>query len=537
MKHQCLAVCMVLFYSLVWGADLPPPIARWSFEDIRDGKISDSVGACAGKGTAALRQAAGVEGQSLVFDGEGDLVTAPSDAALSIGTAAFSVSAWVNAYEVGRGQQMIIAKNDYAAGYREWGLMIDKDNLFRFYVSQGGWKTVGARNAPAPGQWCHVAVTFENGVGRIYVNGRLEGEGSLAKAVAPTAAPVTLGGVRSGKGLAQLFHGALDEIALYRIALAPDTVKLLADKRPAPHRVDTIQPVTLWSGRDLPNSADIPLLTGVAIHSIKAYEPDKDGYRWLHGVGLIWHGGKLYASFGNNKGQENSRGEQARGRISGDGGKTWGEPFTIASGDDHLGVSHGVFLSNKDALWSFHGAFYDDFQRTHTRAFKLDVATGAWSPVEMKIAEGFWPLQNPVMMADGNWLMAGVRVAKGYTNAVGNLPAVAISRGEDFTRWDLVVLPCDASVPARSVWGESAVIVDGPRITNIARWGRPTALVSESADFGRTWTPHPPHEPADGGEQAPHRPAQYGPALSDLHHDGGQRQPPRAAHDRGEPSG
>ena len=270
---------------------------------------------------------------------------------------------------------------------------------------------------------------------------------------------------------------------------APPPIARLSSEDIRDGKEETIRPVTLWGGGALPKSADIPLLAGVELHSIKAYEPDKDGYRWLHGVGLIWHGDRLYASFGNNKGQENSRGEQARGRISEDGGKTWGEPFTIASGDDHLGVSHGVFLSHKDVLWSFHGAFYDDFQRTHTRAFRLCETTGVWSPVEIKMAEGFWPLQNPVKMADGNWIMAGVRVSKGYTNTVGNLPAVAISHGEDFTQWNLVVLPCDTSVSARSVWGESTVIVDGPRITNIARWGRPTALVSESTDYGRTWSP------------------------------------------------
>ena len=490
MRRAACAVCMGLFLGVFSArADDGVPTARWSFEEISERNVSDAGGTHDGKGTDNLRQAPGVVGQSLVFDGDSDLVTVPASQALSIGDAAFSVSAWVNTYELGRGQQMIVAKNDYAAGQREWGLMLDKDNLFRFYISQGGWKTVGAKTAPTHGQWYHVAVTVEKGRGRIYVNGRLEGEGPLATAVSSTAAPVTLGGVRSGNGLTQLFHGALDEVALYKVALSEETVKRLADKQPAPHKVEVVKPVSLWGGGELPKSVDIEPLKGVAFYSIKRNEPDKDGYRWLHGVGLLWHKGQLYASFGHNKGQENTRGEQARGRVSGDGGKTWGEPFTIASGDDHLGVSHGVYLSHNGMLLSFHGAFYDDFQRTHTRAFKLDEASSVWSPVEIKMAEGFWPMQNPVKMTDGNWIMAGVRVDKGYTNAVGNLPAVALSRGEDFTRWDLVVLPCDASVPVRSIWGESTVIVDGPRVTNISRWGRPTALVSESADFGRTWTP------------------------------------------------
>ena len=465
------------------------PAARWSFEELRDGNVADACGTHAGRAAATVRQAAGVEGQSLVFDGIEDLVSVPASPALSIGDVAFTVMAWVNPYELSRGQQIIVAKNNYAAGQREWGLMLDKDDQFRFYVSQGGWKTVGAKTVPTAGRWYHVAVTLENGQGRVYVNGRLEGAGQLASAVAPTGAPLSLGGVRSGSGLTQLFHGALDEVALYRAALPPDTVMLLADKQPAPHKVEVVKPATLWGGGELPKSAELQPVIGVELYPVKRYEPDKDGYQWLHGVGLAWHKGQLYASFGHNKGQENTRGEQARGRASGDGGKTWGETFTISSGDEHLGVSHGVFLSHNDTLWSFHGAFYDDFQRTHTRAFKLDEAGHAWAPVAIKLAEGFWPMQNPVKMADGNWIMCGVRVAKGYTNAVGNLPAVAISRGADFTRWDLVVLPCDASVPVRSVWGESTVIVEGPRVTNISRWGRPVSLVSESADFGRTWTP------------------------------------------------
>ena len=44
-----------------------------------------------------------------------------------------------------------------------------------------------------------------------------------------------------------------------------------------------------------------------------------------------------------------------------------------------------------------------------------------------------------------------------------------------------------------NIWGESTVIVEGNRVTNIARYGeKPLALVSTSADSGRTWTPSTP---------------------------------------------
>jgi hypothetical protein len=39
------------------------------------------------------------------------------------------------------------------------------------------------------------------------------------------------------------------------------------------------------------------------------------------------------------------------------------------------------------------------------------------------------------------------------------------------------------------MWGESSIIVDGPKMLNIARYGaKALALISKSADFGRTWT-------------------------------------------------
>lgn len=94
-------------------------------------------------------------------------------------------------------------------------------------------------------------------------------------------------------------------------------------------------------------------------------------------------------------------------------------------------------------------------------------------------------------MGDGNWIMSGARVASGYPDLVGNPPAVAISHGDDLTKWDLVVIPMRPGVSG--VWGESTVIVDGWRILNVSRWGgKAMALTAVSTDYGRTWTPSEP---------------------------------------------
>ena len=463
------AMMAVLLAALeTHGADgAASPVARWSFEEIRERKVADAIGYHTGTVKGTPQQVAGVDGQAMKFDGE--VVSVPSSPALQFPDATFSVAAWVNPYEFDGSQQMIIAKNAYSAGQREWGLMLDKDNRFRFYLSHKGWKTIASRTEPRPGHWHHVAVTVEKGHGRLYINGKQEAEGLLASSVAATDAPVSIGGVQDGARVMQTFVGALDEVSLFRGALTPVAIRAFADKQTTPHKIEVVAPVKIWSGGTVPKSADIPLLKGTEFCVIKKHEPEKDGYPWLHGVGLAWHKGKLYASFGHNKGAENTASEEARGRVSEDGGRTWSDVFTIDTGTDapDLAVSHGVFLSHGGTLWAFHGAFYGRMGRIHTRAYVLDEAANKWRPKGVVVESGFWALNQPVKMADGNWIMPGIRAGV-YSSNNTNPAAVAISHGDDLTQWGFIAIPAPAGI---KMWGESAIIVDGPRVLNIARYG------------------------------------------------------------------
>jgi len=242
------------------------------------------------------------------------------------------------------------------------------------------------------------------------------------------------------------------------------------------------EPYTLWDPEvPMPKSAEAPLLRGVRFSVIKKREPEADGYNWLHGVALAWHKGVLYASFGHNKGSENTASEEARGMMSSDGGKSFGAVFTIDPGEGNLAVSHGVFLSYKGNLWAFHGNFYDHLQKVHTRAYVLDEAGSRWEPRGVVAEGGFWPTGEPQKMDDGNWIMAGFSVGE------RNATAVAISRSDDLAKWDVVVIPLVASIG--KMWGEAAVILDGKEVTCIARYGaKARALMAVSEDFGRTWT-------------------------------------------------
>ena len=227
--------------------------------------------------------------------------------------------------------------------------MVDEDNRFRFYLHRNGWQTVAARTVPGPGEWTHVAVTLDAGETEIYVNGVREGSKHLGGAIPDTAAPLTIGGIKDGARLRQMLFGAVDDVRLSRRVLTGEEVKTMAGRETTPHVVpkDADRRFELWKGAPLPTAADVPLLSGVRFHTIKLREPEVDGYNWLHGVALVWHNHKLYASFGHNKGSENTASEEARSCVSSDGGATWADVVTIDPGKGNLAASHGVFLSRQ----------------------------------------------------------------------------------------------------------------------------------------------------------------------------------------------
>lgn len=247
----------------------------------------------------------------------------------------------------------------------------------------------------------------------------------------------------------------------------------------------------LWdSSVPIPRSADLQPLAGLRFSVIKPYEFQKDGYRFLHGVALAWHKGRLFASFANNKGLENTDREEARFRVSDDQGRTWTDVATLDRGrEPGASVSHGVFLARGDQLWAFHGAFTGFLGDVRTNAYLWNEARGTWESQGTVIGDKFWPCQEPIKMDDGNWIMSGFRAH--VTGEENTEPAaVAISHGDDLLHWD--VIPIRAA-PSQNLWGESSVFVSGKQVVNISRYGAEAkALVAVSKDFGRTWTPSRP---------------------------------------------
>jgi hypothetical protein len=119
-------------------------------------------------------------------------------------------------------------------------------------------------------------------------------------------------------------------------------------------RASETQPALWLPSVQVPSTASVLTLPNVRFSVIKPYEFNKDSYRFLHGIALSWHKGRLYASFAHNKGIENTGNEEAHYCVSDDNGETWSTVSSIDKGGEiSSSVSHGVFLSYQNQLWAF----------------------------------------------------------------------------------------------------------------------------------------------------------------------------------------
>lgn len=401
----------------------------------------------------------------------------------------FTVSVWFNPYVLEGAQQMIVGKNRYSLNERQWGITIEPDGKLRAHLQQKHWSEITCAQPLQAGHWHLTTLVVTPERATLYLNGKSVGEVKLTQPIPATKALITLGGTLDPDKPRQQFSGALDELHIESRELSADEVAASYHPITATHKLP--KPKTadfpLWNeSHKLAEARDLPVLDCVEFHIIKKWDKESDGYTFLHGVGLCWHKDKLYASIGHNKGDENTVTEEAQYSVSEDGGKTWSELRVIDAGlEENLAVSHGVFVSHGGKLWAFHGAYYNHMERIHTRAYSLDEATGEWIKHGVVLENGFWALNQPVKMSDGNWIMAGISAGP-YSNRDVFPAAVAISHGDDFTKWDFVGIPVHEGI---RLWGESSIIVDGPNVLNIARYGgKALALISKSTDFGRTWT-------------------------------------------------
>lgn len=189
-------------------------IARWDFDDLKDGKIPDTTGNghdAAVTGSPTFTE--GVTGKAIEFNADGQLATVPASTDFQfLNTDSFSLTAWVKRQEDNRGWQAVIQ-----TGRETW-----KD-YFGLWIADGDKYDFGGHNQNniysgtgyKKDDWHHIALVQdgEKSARTLYIDGTAVATGSAASVTSGSV--LTFGGYPND----EYFRGQLDDVRLYNIAL------------------------------------------------------------------------------------------------------------------------------------------------------------------------------------------------------------------------------------------------------------------------------------------------------------------------------
>jgi hypothetical protein len=199
-------------------------VVYWSFDAGTDSVTVDSLGLCPGLLHGA-RPAWAQCGPGLQFDGQDDYVEVEDAPALDA-TDSLTLAAWVCPEDSMQWGMGIIDKSNFAGISGSYRLVISQVSWKpSFIIRIGGvdWK-VEADSATGPGQWHHVAGTYDGARIRIYINGVLNKSYPQTGQLDVDAYPVRLGHYLGPK---RYFAGTMDEVRIYDQALTQTEITAL----------------------------------------------------------------------------------------------------------------------------------------------------------------------------------------------------------------------------------------------------------------------------------------------------------------------
>jgi hypothetical protein len=170
-----------------------------------------------------------IEPRHIDFDGSTDYVAMGDE--LDLGNE-FTISAWILAdgNNVDSSSKTIVTKR--GAGNNGYQFYLTSDNrvAMRFTNSQ----IITSNTILDEGKWRYVAFIYENGVGRIYIDGMLDNQRGMSAPAANSNRFVIGARYIDKNNIANPFKGKIDEIRMFSEAISLDQLKFLMNQELLP---------------------------------------------------------------------------------------------------------------------------------------------------------------------------------------------------------------------------------------------------------------------------------------------------------------
>lgn len=166
--------------------------------------------------------ASGKVAEAFSLDGSNDFVNVPDSASLNPANA-MTLDAWVKLDTFKAAGSIIVAKDDFIAGTRDYLFQAVNNQLqFVVFFSNGSNAAVTGGTLSL-NTWHHVAGTYDGTALKIYVDGVEVGSTATSGTLNDTSTPFRIGSTNQ-TGMARFFDGLIDETELFSRALSADEI-------------------------------------------------------------------------------------------------------------------------------------------------------------------------------------------------------------------------------------------------------------------------------------------------------------------------
>ena len=229
----CGLVCWIAVFIVAPTEAFEPEsiVGAWLFdegsgEEVMDATGNGNNGAFSGGG---IEWVDGISGSALEFNASEEVVVPHADN-LSL-TSDFTLMAWIN-IPGPTTWQLVVGKDgpwparnytmfisDHTLGGAPAGLQGEPGSIHFALLASGGNAEymINSPSVVADGEWHHIAVTYDKSMGKMYVDGELDGELEWDMDLLETTANVQIG---------RALTGVVDEVLIADQALSQDDIKL-----------------------------------------------------------------------------------------------------------------------------------------------------------------------------------------------------------------------------------------------------------------------------------------------------------------------